>query len=260
MTEPLKIAVFGDSYADEFKHIKDTEYGTLSLPWVRELKKISNHSITNFAISGSSFYYSAKLFFENYKKFDKIVFVVTYPGRMHINNPDVDENLSHIAGLDHLFWKVEQYEMMLKNESLSLTKEKLDKAMPYLNALRGYYLYLYDYEQIEMFHFALYEKINNMLPHDKLLLMPVITLAAPNFQDTTLGDISQIDNRPKNYRTEDYRPNHINSNNRRMLAEKINEWINNGVFNLTPDDIRINSEPFDEMFPRMANPVDFGRN
>ena len=162
----LKIAVFGDSYADTIGIITNAQLAAGDIPWVSMLKELSDNEITNFALLGTSFQYSAKLFFDNFHKYDKIIFVVTYPGRFYISNPDLDPKLVHIANLEHLFYRVDEYKRHAELNTSGYDKSNLDFAMPYLTALKDYYYYLYDYDQNKMFHDALYEKIERTLPRE----------------------------------------------------------------------------------------------
>jgi hypothetical protein len=253
----LKVAIFGDSYVDELADTPEEKLKS-NMPWVRILKKMSPHDITNFGILGSSLQYSAKLFFDLHDKFDKIIFVSTFPGRMHLTNTDVDPFFKHIANLEHLFYRVGLYKEYIEIGAFDAKPKKLEDAMPVLDALRDYYLYLYDYEQIKMFHDALYEKIERTVPKEKLLMMPVVAWAAPDgYTETTFSDISSLDNRPVNVTTLDNRQNHINRRNREILANKVNNWINTGEIDLSISHFSKPEEPFDELFTIMDTPKDF---
>lgn len=253
-----KIAIFGDSYADGFETYKIFPE---NLPWVGYLKQNSKLEVKNFAVQGSSFDYSAKLFFENYKNFDKVIFVVTTPGRFFLSDPKVDKELVHIANLDHLFWRIDTYKKYIDKALFDCTNNKLDYAMPYLNALREYYLYLYDFDKVKMYHDALYEKIKNSMPSDALLTLPTNCYSTPDATGiVTLADISEFDKKPKigsDKMVMDIRLNHLNKNNRIMLSEKVYQWIETSHFKLTHSDILEASEPLEELFSIVDQPKDF---
>jgi hypothetical protein len=258
MPTNLRIGIFGDSYADEFPLRSDDNFKNGRMPWSRYLRALNNNDITNFALSASSFHYSAKLFLENYKQFDKVIFVVTFPGRFYISNSTIDPELCHVANLDHLFSKISEYKECIKLGARNCTQTKLDRAMPYLSAIREYYLYLYDYDQIKLFHDALFEKIVNTLPKENMLILPANKNSTPKLWDQdTFSEISQLDNRPSGCVTLDNRQNHLNDTNNKLLATKINNWINTGEFNLNVADFFKPTETFDELWTIIDEPKDF---
>lgn len=249
----LKVAIFGDSYADEFVYVPENDFHG-DLPWVRMLRKIIPHSVTNFALEGSSFYYSAKLCLEKHNDYDKIIFIVTFPDRIYLHSNSIDSHFWHIANLDHLFHKVQTYKHNIATNSWNASQMKLNEAMPYLNAVRDYYLYVYNFEQVKLFHDSLYEKLERSIPKEKIIFIPVVRFAAPadeTYNQTTLCDISNLDSRPIDYKTTDTRQNHLNKKNREILAEYFAKWIETGIFNLNIKDFVSPEDSIEQMFPRI---------
>jgi hypothetical protein len=258
MTTKLRIGIFGDSYADERASVDLSAFENGRLPWGRYLRQLTDHDITNFALAGSSLQYSAKLFLENYKDFDKVIFVVTFPGRFYLSTPDIDPGLRHIANLDHLFSKISEYKEYIKLRVWDCTTPKLEKAMPYLSALRDYYLYLYDYDQSKLFHDALFEKLENTLPKESMLILPANKEVTPRkWEQDTFSEISQLDTVPTNCFTADNRENHLNDANNKLLARKINHWIDTGEFKLAVSDFLPETEAADQLWTIIDEPRDF---
>lgn len=223
----MKIAIFGDSYAAG--HLYDRPDGYE--PWPVYLQNMTDHDITNYAISGSSFQYSAQLFLKDYSQYDKIIFVITSPGRMYISNPLLHDNrLRHVAGLTHIEWLWNAY---------SLNRSEKMAALPYIDAAKSYYTYLYDHEQAKLFHTALYEKLERTTPPGTVLWLPVIACSVGKLEGTvtTLNDISMIDGIWETNQMDD-RCDHFNDNNNRLLAEKINRWIETGDINLNVSEFK----------------------
>ena len=73
----MKVGIFGDSFASPNK-LNST------LTWVDILS--TKYDLTNHAVSASNLYYSVDLIKKNHLEYDKIILVVTQPGRLKISN------------------------------------------------------------------------------------------------------------------------------------------------------------------------------
>jgi hypothetical protein len=243
----MKVGIFGDSYATESMHKPyDINYDHEGLPWSLYLKKISNYEITNFAVAGSSFQYSAKLFLEHYKNFDKCIFIVTVPGRVHLTNPNIHSKFKHIAGLAHLNSIISNN--INRNADETSHQQILNENRHYLDALEKYYLYIYDYDQLTLFHNALVEKIAKTLPDSNLLLVPVHCDSIPG-QITTMGTISDLDG-SLHQTHRDIRKNHLNDNNNREFAKQIFNWTTTGSFKLDIINFHQSSHTLNQMWEK----------
>ena len=71
------LGIFGDSYAVDYHghRIQDPDQKYVDKAWVNMIK--NDYTVTNYAKSGSSIYYSYKLFMENHMKHDNIMFIVS---------------------------------------------------------------------------------------------------------------------------------------------------------------------------------------
>lgn len=245
-----KIAIFGDSYADESTgNYPNTSpnLNEIKKPWVSYLRQMCEIPIINYAVQGSSLYFSADLILKQHNNFDKIIFIITQVGRTYMSNID-DDNLKHISNLDHLNSKVHQYKSYIKQNIKGYTKENLERSLPYLNALKYYYQYIYNFEQLKLFHEALIDKIYYTVPREKILYIPYGQHSKPPYYEgDTLTDISGLDNR-KGGSNWDLRCNHMNDSNNRRLASKVNNWIKGNSFNLSKSDFVKPTESYHEMF------------
>ena len=86
----MKIGIFGDSFAADNK-LNPTD------SWVDILRK--SHEVENHASPGTNLYYSVTKLKENYKKYEKIIFVVTQPSRIKIADhvPCYNSNKRYVA-------------------------------------------------------------------------------------------------------------------------------------------------------------------
>lgn len=224
----IKVAIYGDSYADQQNDNKHFRYDYL--PWGRYLKQNTNLEVKNYALQGSSFQYSASLFLKTYTEYDKIVFIVTAPGRLWINNPDLPKWATHIANIRHLYAYINQFK---KDED----PEVLERIKPILTAAKDYFLHIYDHNQIILFHDALFEKLERLVDKSNIIFIPTGPGSIPGYNDkigTTLAHISGLDDRPANVM--DLRPNHLNNRNNIQLAKKIDSWITSSKFSLNISD------------------------
>jgi len=74
----IKVGIFGDSFANA--HHGHDDFPELSqAAWFKNLG--SKYDVVSYGQSGASNYYSYKKFLAEQTKYDKIIFLVTYPGR-----------------------------------------------------------------------------------------------------------------------------------------------------------------------------------
>lgn len=135
MTPLPKLGIFGDSFALSEPYLDCVGHRTI---WADVLKE--KYDVENFGRSGSSLYYSYKLFIENHKKFDHIIFIATDPGRIQI--PERSLHISHCdSDCDYQF--VPSYEQAKK----ILTEIKhIDRTSTSVQAAKEYMLHIQDYE------------------------------------------------------------------------------------------------------------------
>ena len=138
----MKIAIFGDSFADDqINWSRQNRWSDVGPSWIDYLRQF--HDIDNFAEGGSSLYYS-KILFDNtdLSKYDKVIFIATSPYRRTNYN---------------LNWNISRVEIELSKKDLDLEwKTKL-------LALRSYFLHVWN-ESDQYFHDLMIKDITNILP------------------------------------------------------------------------------------------------
>ena len=148
----MKIGIFGDSFADDqsmwIEHFK--EVGPSWIDYLRD----QNIEIDNYAFAGSGLYYSYDKFISNFQKYDKIIFLVTSPGRICL--PDEDGKYSHCFSVA----KVEK--------DLATCFDYNKKVR--LNAVRDYFLYVKNEKFDNLVHDLLIENISKK--HSSILMIP----------------------------------------------------------------------------------------
>ena len=140
----MKIAIYGDSYADNHRTLQDssnldehetkifkTAFGKLGYTdintflnnltlkykcWVDLLSE--TFSVTNYARGGTDCYFSYKTFLETHKNYDKIIFLKTFPGRLSLHNKTWHHyyNASSITATDKMSSIVRDYFVYVQPE------------------------------------------------------------------------------------------------------------------------------------------------
>jgi hypothetical protein len=218
----MKIGIFGDSYADEDIHNDIAKYPS----WVKLLRSNKHFEINSFGMSGTSLYYSYKQFLNNHKNFDKIIFVVTVPGRImipeYIAVPENNELLRHI-----------------NNAKISLEHFKKSTTLEFKNACiaaKMYYEYLFDLEKEELYHRLMVEEIKRIRSD-----VIIVYTASPIIGEVSLSEISKREitgaNLPiKLFFSNDRRMCHLSKENNIRLANLAERWINGEAVNLKFED------------------------
>jgi hypothetical protein len=221
----MKIAIYGDSYADYRYQPRNNK------TWMHYLEDRLNTRVTSFAASGSGLYFSVKKYLETHQEFDKIIFIVTFPGRLYVSQTETD--LIHIPGIS--------LANLVSETSDNLHEKKI------FSAAADYLLYVQNYEEELFKHYCMLDRIN----HDDVLIIPVSPDSLENYNGTTLTDISHIDydyyQIDRNSARKDLRCCHMNQQNNKIFADKIYDWIQMGDFDFKVEDFKYPTESIDEI-------------
>lgn len=220
----MKIAVFGDSFAS----LTFEENATPT--WVDILSE--KYDVTNFAVPGSNLYYSVIKFMENHMNFDKIIFLATVPGRLHI--PDwITTNLSDRFIQNPMIaeWKF--------NNATHLTEIHRTT----LKVAIDYYIYLND----DKFNSFIQELMVNRVIDCRLdtIAIPISESAFGDkkyLNKKALVDIFYKENLAWNETVStlldksDFRNCHMTAENNVIFANKVEQWINGDAVQIDLDD------------------------
>jgi len=207
----MKIGIFGDSYASNVEN-------NSTLSWVDLLQE--KYTVVNHASSGTSLFFSLMLFEKYQDNFDKIIFVVTCPGRILLDNTScLDSDARSITGLRNCEYKI---------ATLKLSQ----KEMTVYNAVKDYFLYVQNSQFDSYVHNLMVEEIKRKRP-DAILI--------PSFRDSFNGvTVSMRDIQQKedgmNYIQEDKRHCHMSENNNKIFAAKVEEWLHGKLVSIELDD------------------------
>jgi hypothetical protein len=99
----VKIAIYGDSFGANPIGVKNgySPYPHVGLSWWEMLA--SKYTITNFCEWSGSLLFSTNQFLKTHEQFDKIIFLVTQPGRITVKD---NEKNRHFINYEYsTFWK-----------------------------------------------------------------------------------------------------------------------------------------------------------
>jgi hypothetical protein len=210
----LKIGIFGDSFAAPPENHQSTDWVKLQAArnpngksWATIIAENPNYEVTNYAVGGSSFYFSYQHFKETYILYDKIVFVGTMPGRIY--SPHYEPKHFHVG--------------LIGNPEYCRIFD--------IDTLEKYYKYFYnDEEAIEMRQLM----IDRIKQEENVLFLSVTHANHTNHNSLPLGSLQEFDFEIFNkydsntLMANDIRHNHINNENNKILAEKVSKWIDTG--------------------------------
>jgi hypothetical protein len=201
----MKIGVFGDSFAALQRNT--------TLSWVDILAE--KYSVTNHAIVGSNLYYSVEEFKKHHSNYDKIIFIVTQPGRLRASKVlplDIDQQF---------------IQRFIFNFSHGLEASKYQKLA--WEAANQYYLYLQDINHDRYIHNLMLKDIKEIRPD--IILIPGFldswygadhAMFRIVLKENTAWDLGQS-TIIENYK--DLRNCHMIAENNFIFAEKAKQWL-----------------------------------
>jgi hypothetical protein len=224
----MKIAIYGDSYANLNLHQPNDGRGK---SWIDILTEY--HEVTNFAMAGSSVFYSYLKFKEHYKKFDYNIFIITNLDRIYNRKLD---NL-----LDQESWYTHHSHVNLWSKDPRRTEHQLK----IINSVKTYIEYWKDEETENVLNFNLMEMLRR--DHKNCLFINAFSKAHNPILQNEYGliDITCMEQEESgwiekysdnnihlghldenNRMLEDYRLNHLCEENNIILGSKILEAVN----------------------------------
>lgn len=214
----MKLAIFGDSYAKTFDNHKDCE--TLGPAWWEILA--DSYSVDNYGHAGSAAYYSIEKFNEYHHLYDRIIFVMTFPGRVYLgqNNRIVTED--YPRNIDTNFNSYDSAAINLKLLQGLNNYNKLDEIK--IQAVMDYFLYVCNLDE-ENFKIKVYSDYVKQTRPDCLLVSSNTLFGASKLEFDHWGISGDILN--------DYleiRKCHFSNENNVILSNIYNDWIKTDTF------------------------------
>ena len=225
----MKIAVFGDSFAAPLHKFKK-DIGLKS--WVDHLSE--RYNVTNYAVEGSGLYYSLKQLTATNYLYDKIIFVITRPGRLYLdNNPILNKNgHEHLNSLPMAEYTFNEYKDRTDAESIEITKIS--------HAAIQYFTYIQRLKYDMFVHDLQVDYIKNIRPD--IILIPAFNDSYRfHMINPCLYNITELENKhwgiPKDYSSpDDYRRCHMSNENNLILSKLAEQWLQGEPVNININD------------------------
>jgi len=198
----MKISIFGCSYADVNSNGGIPNFNNNGRPWMKILTEDFNQNITTYGLSGSSVYYSYLKFKENYKKYDKIVFLGTYPDRKYCPN---------LLSKPHI--------------GFFNTHKKFAK-LGFYEPIKTYYTYFHNPKEAGDMKELMIEDIKKIGGSTTLYIDIPLTLD----RLTIMEEMPRIYKYIGKENLLDHRWCHMSNENNFIFASQINDWINSKPF------------------------------
>jgi len=227
----MKIAIYGDSFGNHCLENFPGDSRYRGLGWPEILNNQKDYEVTNFSCSGSSLFYSYKLFLENNKNFDYNIFLVTEPNRITLPEESIIPGTSMTPHI---------------NLSLVDSLSRFEYNQTLVSAITLYYGLIHNFEAIELFHKLMVENITQV--NQNTLVIPCFHTSISYTPDNLMGisdmEMSEyemwltlkdnkyypwtiIEDETGLWTFNDYRKCHLNEENNKILATMIYQAINN---------------------------------
>jgi hypothetical protein len=203
------LAIYGDSFADP--RWVENDYPA----WSELLEE--NFTVTNFSFTGTGMWWSYDKFIETHEKFDTVVFVVTVPGRIHIECKDAHLNLNPAT------WPV----------------------WSGINMGDMYFRYFYSPKREDCFHKFM---VDDILKRNNILVVPAFKESIPGHEGWSLCHLADTELAfydLKHNGWNEKRKCHMTRENNRMVYNKVLEAVDNGskILNLQESDFVPPADP-----------------
>jgi hypothetical protein len=229
----MKVAIFGDSYADEKIHKREAKYKS----WVEILREKYYPDLACYGEAGSSLYFSYGKFLDNHSKYDKIIFVTTTNGRITIPSyikfkEHADTYLMyHLNGVETANSHIVDRPFLMTEEGILATKAAIE-----------YFKYLHDPIYDSRMRSLMKDSIKNIRP-DSI----IVDTLNPGLSDISYYEFCPHGDRPAEmWEYNDHRMCHLSKRNNEILAEKMFEWSNGTPVHINFKDFEVPSR--EELF------------
>jgi len=224
----IKLAIFGDSFAQDISPQWETTWADVGPSWIDHLRATNKYAVTNFANSGTSLYWSKKLFDKIHGDFDKIIFVVTFPCR-RITFDKLPDGCTQIT---NTFYNSSTVFDIIENKNKFNSYNVIEQN--FLLAVRDYYLHIQNDHFDHTVHSAILDDINEKRPDtiiipafpssvpamDKINSSPLLYIAQKDMLHFGLGEFL-----PNSASMTDARKCHLSEENNKILATHMLQFL-----------------------------------
>ena len=224
----IKLAIFGDSFAQDESPQWSSEWADVGLSWIDHLRNTNTYSITNFANSGTSLYWSKKLFDQHHGNFDKIIFIVTFPCR----RITFDKLPDGCEAITKTFYNSSTVFDIIENKNKFNSYNPIEQN--FLLAVRDYYLHIQNDHFDHTVHLLMLDDINEKRPD--VILIPAFPSSVPSLDKSGSAPLLTISQKdmlhfglgefiPNSNDMTDARKCHLSEENHEILASYMLKFL-----------------------------------
>lgn len=228
----MKLGIFGDSFARS-NHFPGNFNTTL--PWYEILK--DRFEISNHGLLGTSFYYSYIQFEKYHSNYDRVVLMVTAPGRIwlpersrHYRDQGLVYEYEFISGIFSV------------DEMISRPEVQSDpKLLTICTTAKNYFLHIQNDEFESFTQVLMIDKLKKLRPD--IVLVPCFPHSMGGY-GVGLSDIASMENEScgmsqlemLNKKYVESKHCHLSEENNMILAKKMLHWLNGEPVSIVLDD------------------------
>ena len=242
------LLILGDSYADTREGLPDFS----GKAWTKLLEENNEYSVMNRAIGGSSLYYSYKEFNQLHQEFDKVMLVVTQPGRLYCPLEGVNDDRNPSSHHSNTFWIDYNKDQIKKNQPHNIA------ALRQLDAIRDYFLYIQDYSKDREMNQLMLDNMKKRRPD--MIVVPAFqqSWTTPPTPTSWLDQISHMEIQHYGITYDDLRKTdwyvdcrkcHMSEKNNQMVYEKSLKWLKGYPVDFDILEFEKPNEPREKYFP-----------
>ena len=224
----IKLAIFGDSFAQDESPQWSSEWADVGLSWIDHLRNTNKYSITNFSEPGTSLYWSKKLFDQHHESFDKVIFIVTFPCR----RITFDKLPDGCGAITKTFYNSSTVFDIIKNKNQFNSYNFIEQN--FLLAVRDYYLHIQNDHFDHTVHLLMLDDINEKRPD--VILIPAFPSSVPSLDKSGSAPLLTISQKdmlhfglgefiPNSNDMTDARKCHLSEENHEILASYMLKFL-----------------------------------
>ena len=179
----MKIGIYGDSFGDDNSQWPH-RFNDVGPGWTQLLGMTGHNSVSNYAEGGASLFYSFNQFKDTHAEHDRIIFMITSPGRLTIEIEDFSNlarSQKHHPNYDQVVrWKKEL--LRLNPHSHGITQ---------LTAIENYFLLVKNDEYDQDSHWLMVDAIKKIRPDT--VIIPCFHNSIPNLTHKAMCEIGHME-------------------------------------------------------------------
>ena len=243
----MKIAIYGDSFGDDTGQWPH-RFDNVGPGWAQLLSSTGNNRVSNFCEGGASFSYSYNQFIGTHHDHDRIIFMVTCPGRITLEIED-------FSNLAPSYKHHPNYHQVLAWQAQLVKINPRSQGLVKLSALAQYFLFVKNDEYDIDSQWLLLNSVKKIRPDT--IIIPCFHTSIPNLTHDALCAVghmeleylcndrySNIDELLHNTR-DDARKCHMSDENNFIFYQKILKFLSGDPVHIDINDFVKPTMPLD---------------